>query len=98
MYLCLIHVDVWQKPTKFCKAIILQLKNKLKQKQTKKKVTASLSSTMAIPFLHSHQQYVRFPMSAYLCQSLLFIFLIIDNVVGVISHVGAHVFQLIFVC
>ena len=22
----LIHVDVWQKPTKFCKAIILQLK------------------------------------------------------------------------
>ena len=26
--LWLIHVDVWQKPTKFCKAIILQLKNK----------------------------------------------------------------------
>ena len=24
----LIHVDVWQKPTKFCKVIILQLKNK----------------------------------------------------------------------
>ena len=29
-YLCLIHADVWQKPTKFCKAIILRLKNKLK--------------------------------------------------------------------
>ena len=27
--LWLIHVDVWQKPTKFCKAIILQFKNKL---------------------------------------------------------------------
>ena len=27
-YLWLIHVDVWQKPTQFCKAIILQLKNK----------------------------------------------------------------------
>ena len=26
--LWLIHVDVLQKPTKFCKAIILQLKNK----------------------------------------------------------------------
>ena len=26
----LIHVDVWQKPTQFCKAIILQLKNKVK--------------------------------------------------------------------
>ena len=24
----LIHVDVWQKPTQHCKAIILQLKNK----------------------------------------------------------------------
>ena len=24
----LIHVDVWQKTTKFCKSIILQLKNK----------------------------------------------------------------------
>ena len=23
-----VHVDVWQKPTQFCKAIILQLKNK----------------------------------------------------------------------
>ena len=28
VYLWLIHADVWQKPTKFCKAIILQLKNK----------------------------------------------------------------------
>ena len=26
--LWLIHVDVWQKPTQFCKAMILQLKNK----------------------------------------------------------------------
>ena len=32
VYLWLIHVDVWQKPTQFCKAIILQLKNKLKKK------------------------------------------------------------------
>ena len=30
-YLSLIHVAVWQKPTQYCKAIILQLKmNKLK--------------------------------------------------------------------
>ena len=27
-YLWLIHADVWQKSTKFCKAIILQFKNK----------------------------------------------------------------------
>ena len=26
VYLRLIHVDVWQKPTKYCKATILQLK------------------------------------------------------------------------
>ena len=30
VYLWLIHVDVWQKPTQYCKAIIFQLKiNKL---------------------------------------------------------------------
>ena len=36
VYLWLIHLDVWQKPTQHCKAIILQLKiNKLKKnKQT----------------------------------------------------------------
>ena len=28
VYLWLIHIDIWQKPTKFCKAIILKLKNK----------------------------------------------------------------------
>ena len=32
--LWLIHVDVWQKPTKFCKAVILQLKkNELRKKK-----------------------------------------------------------------
>ena len=30
VYLWLIHVEVGQKTTKFCKAIILQLKNKIK--------------------------------------------------------------------
>ena len=35
VYLWLIHVDVWQKPTQHCKATILQLKiNKLKKKKT----------------------------------------------------------------
>ena len=29
--LWLIHVDVWQKPTKFCKAVILQSKNNRKK-------------------------------------------------------------------
>ena len=38
IYLWLIHVDVWQKPTQYCKATILQLKiNKLKTNQTLKK-------------------------------------------------------------
>ena len=36
VYLWLIHVDLWQKPTQFCKAIILQLRNnKLKIKKRK---------------------------------------------------------------
>ena len=30
MLLWLMHVDVWQKPTQYCKAIILQLKKKNK--------------------------------------------------------------------
>ena len=29
VYLRLIHVDVWQRPTEYCKAIILRLKTKL---------------------------------------------------------------------
>ena len=33
VYLWLNHVEVWQNVTKFCKAIILQLKNKLKKKE-----------------------------------------------------------------
>ena len=32
VYLCLIHVALWQKPTKFCKATILQIRNKFKKK------------------------------------------------------------------
>ena len=33
LYQWWIHVDVWQKPTQYCKAIILQLKTKkLKEK------------------------------------------------------------------
>ena len=34
VYLWLIHADVWQKPTQYCKAILLQLKrNKFKKKK-----------------------------------------------------------------
>ena len=31
IHLRLIHVDIWQKPTQYCKAIILQLKINLKK-------------------------------------------------------------------
>ena len=33
IFLWLIHVDVWSKPTQFCKVIILQLKINLKKKK-----------------------------------------------------------------
>ena len=36
VYLWLIHDDVWQKPTQFCKAIILQLKKRINLKSKKK--------------------------------------------------------------
>ena len=32
VYLWLIHVDVWQKPTQLCQAVILQLKSKFFKK------------------------------------------------------------------
>ena len=36
VYLWLIHANIWQKPTHYCKAIILQLKiNKFKLKKRK---------------------------------------------------------------
>ena len=34
VYLWLVHADVWQKPTQYCKVIILQLKvNKLEKEE-----------------------------------------------------------------
>ena len=37
VYVWLIHVVVWQKPTQYCKAIILQLKYKNKERRKEKK-------------------------------------------------------------
>ena len=34
IYLWLIHVDVWQKPTQYCKTIILQLKKIFEKRET----------------------------------------------------------------
>ena len=34
VYLWLIHVDVWQKPTQYCKAIILLVKLRKKKKES----------------------------------------------------------------
>ena len=55
VYLWLIHVDVWQKPKQYCKAIILQLKmNKfffflrLKKKYPQKSHPHSQSSTLSM--------------------------------------------------
>ena len=45
VYLWLIHVEVWQKTTKVCKAIILQLKNKLLKKIFKSSDFLLLSSS-----------------------------------------------------
>ena len=42
VYLWLIHVDVWQKPTQYCKAIIFQLKNTFKNLQKTVILTSDL--------------------------------------------------------
>ena len=35
VYLWLMHVNVWQKPARYCKAFILQLERNLKKRNTK---------------------------------------------------------------
>ena len=51
IYLWLIHVDVWQKPTQYCEAIILQLKiNKSKfKKRTRSEVVKKFYFTLVTP-------------------------------------------------
>ena len=51
IYLQLIHVDVWQKPTQYCEAIILQLKiNKSKfKKRTRSEVVKKFYFTLVTP-------------------------------------------------
>ena len=47
VYLWLTHVDVWQKPTQYCKAIIIQLKkidlNKIKEIMNRNHICEELS-------------------------------------------------------
>ena len=47
VYLWLINVDIWQKPTHYCKAIILQLKINIfyKKKQNKQIKTTAIEET-----------------------------------------------------
>ena len=45
VYLWLIHVDIWQKLTQFCKTIILQLKNKFKIKKKERVNVCSFESS-----------------------------------------------------
>ena len=48
--LWLIHIDVWQKPTRYCKAIILQSKKNKKLSQTKKKKSKEYSSPLNLTY------------------------------------------------
>ena len=48
VYLWLIRVDVWQNPTQYCKAIILQLKIKKRIKVKKKKEKKSYFKILSI--------------------------------------------------
>ena len=52
IYLWLIHVDVWQKPKQYCKAIILQLKiNKSKTKHKKWAIHFCLFTLLSVFFV-----------------------------------------------
>ena len=49
----MIHVDVWQKPTRYCKAIILQLKINLQIKKSKTKKKNKVAQHNCSLFPHS---------------------------------------------
>ena len=62
VYLWLIHVDVWQKPTQYCKAITLQLKiNKFLT--NKKHVTAQMIGSITVKVKKKNQVLVELKMS-----------------------------------
>ena len=52
VYLWLIHVDIWQKLSQYCKVIILQLKyiNKLKKKKDVQPLSWAPGSCLIFPF------------------------------------------------
>ena len=50
----MVHVDVWQKPTQYCKAIILQLKI---NKKKKKKTTPSLHNSSRLSVRSCYQPH-----------------------------------------
>ena len=52
IYLWLIHVDIWQKPTQYCKAINLRLK----KKQIKKKKTLGVIKKQGKSLKNCHNQ------------------------------------------
>ena len=54
VYLWLILVDVWQKTTKFCKEIILQLK-KIKWQKKKKRIHVSTTFIRVLPSKMSYR-------------------------------------------
>ena len=72
VYLWLIHVDVWQKPSQYCKAIILQLKQinfKIKIIKNKQKKKVLWLVPQCIPAL-STTLYVSKVKVAQLCPTL----------------------------
>ena len=57
-YLWLIHVDIWQKTIKFCKAITLQLKNKLIKKKKDPKLPVQQAQLQSlVRELRSHMPH-----------------------------------------
>ena len=66
--LWMIHADIWQKPTQYCKTIILQLKvNKLRTKINKNKgytfFTFGNNSLTTMRWKHTHLGLVGIPQS-----------------------------------
>ena len=68
VYLWLIHVDVWQKPTQCCKAIVLQSKKKEEGERERKKRMHILNKKkeVPIPLILKSKRLCRYGIKAFI--------------------------------
>jgi len=70
VYLWLIHVDVWQKPTQCCKAIVLQSKKRRRrrrrEREKKRMQIPNFKKKVPIPLILKSKRLCRYGIKAFI--------------------------------